>query len=226
MAIKVTVWNEYVNEREYPHIGEIYPQGIHTAIAEGIVKHEPFEARTALLDDPEQGLSQKILQDTDVLIWWSHMKNDQVQDEAVNRVIQRIREGMGFIALHSGSGSKIFKQLMGTTCRHTWREADDAQRLWVVDPSHPIVEGIGSCIELEREEMYGEYFDIPAPDELVFISWYTGGEVLRSGCTYRRGRGKIFYFSPGHEEHPTYYNNDILKVIANGVKWAYSPRNS
>ncbi len=224
MAIYVTVWNEYVNEREYVHIGKIYPKGIHMAIAEGILQHEPFAVRTALIDEPEHGLTNEILDRTDVLIWWSHMVNDRVQDEIVERVYERVMNGMGLVVLHSGAYSKIFRKLMGTSCSAKGREADDEERLWVVDPSHPIVEGIGPYIHLQEEEMYGEYFDIPTPDELIFISWYTGGEVMRSGCTFRRGLGKIFYFAPGHEEHPTYHHPDILKVIANAVKWAASPR--
>ncbi len=109
---------------------------------------------------------------------------------------------------------------MGTTCDLKWREADEKERLWVVDPSHPITEGIGEYIELEKEEMYGEHFDIPAPDELVFVSWFEGGEVFRSGATFKRGKGKIFYFRPGHETYPTYHNEDIQTVIRNAVKWA------
>lgn len=224
MTIRVTVYNEYVNERQYAHIGELYPQGIHTAIAEGIRKHEPFQVRIALFDDPDHGLGEDVLAETDVLVWWSHMVDDQVKDEVVDRIHERVLNGMGLIVLHSGSLSKIFRKLMGTSCQFKWRESNDKERIWVVDPSHPIAEGIGEFIELEREETYGEHFDIPTPDELVFISWYSGGEVLRSGCTYRRGRGKLFFFAPGHEEYPTYYHPQILKVIANGVKWAASPR--
>jgi trehalose utilization protein len=221
--IHVTVWNEYVNEKEYVHIGQIYPKGIHMAIAEGILKHESFKVRTATLDQPEHGLTNEILDRTHVLIWWSHMVHEQVEDEIVDRIYQRVMDGMGLIVLHSGAHSKLFKKLMGTSCRSIGREADDAEKIWVVNPTHPIADGIGPYIELAEEEMYGEYFDIPTPDELIFISWYTGGEVLRSGITFHRGKGKIFYFAPGHEEHPTYHHPEICKVIANGVKWASSP---
>jgi trehalose utilization protein len=68
--------------------------------------------------------------------------------------------------------------------------------------------------------MYGEVFDVPAPDELVFVSWFTGGEVFRSGCCYTRGRGRIFYFRPGHETHASYHHPDVRRVIANAVDWA------
>lgn len=225
MTINVTVWNEFQHEKKSEKVAKIYPDGIHQAIANGITKFEPaFVVRTATLDDPEHGLTNEVLEQTDVLIWWGHTAHGKVEDEIVNRIHKRVLDGMGLIVLHSGHFSKIFKKLMGTTCDLKWREAGDKERLWVVDPSHPIAEGIGSFIEIEEEEMYGEHFDIPAPDELVFVSWFTGGEVFRSGCTFRRGRGKIFYFRPGHETYPTYFNEQVLKVISNAVKWAGTAR--
>ncbi|MFD0696404.1 ThuA domain-containing protein [Paenibacillus sp. GCM10027628] len=217
--IRVTVWNENLHEQTHKEVQEIYPQGIHTAIAEGIAGPQ-FEVRTATLDQPEHGLTQEVLDQTDVLIWWGHMGHDKVADEIVDRVQQRVWQGMGLIVLHSGHFSKIFKKLMGTSCDLKWREANEKERIWVVDPAHPIAEGLGQYFELEHEEMYGEHFDIPAPDELIFVSWFEGGEVFRSGVTYHRGNGKVFYFRPGHETHPTYYNENVLKVISNGIKWA------
>jgi trehalose utilization protein len=219
LMINVTVWNENLHEKTNKTVNEIYPDGIHTAIASGIGQGD-FRIRTATLEQPEHGLTQEILNDTDVLIWWGHQGHDQVEDEIVNRVHTRVLQGMGLIVLHSGHFSKIFKKLMGTSCDLKWREAEEKERLWVVDPSHPIVEGIGEYIEIEKEEMYGEHFDIPAPEELIFLSWFEGGEVFRSGCTYHRGQGKIFYFRPGHETYPTYHNKQVLKVITNGVRWA------
>jgi trehalose utilization protein len=217
--IKLTVWNENEHEKINPKVQEVYPQGIHQALAEGLAEYS-FEIRTATLDQPEHGLTQEVLDNTDVLIWWGHKAHNNVQDEVVNRVYERVLQGMGLVVLHSGHFSKIFKKLMGTSCDLRWREADEKERIWVVDPAHPIAEGLGHYFELEQEEMYGEHFDIPAPDELVFVSWFEGGEVFRSGCTYHRGQGKIFYFRPGHETYPTYYNQNVLKAIANGVKWA------
>ncbi len=217
--IRVTVWNENVHERTHAEVAKVYPNGIHGAIAEGI-QEEGVQVRTATLEQPEHGLTEEVLNSTDVLIWWGHMAHHQVDDAIVNRVHQRVLQGMGLIVLHSGHYSKIFQKLMGTTCSLKWREADEKERLWVVDPAHPIAQGLGEYIELEREEMYGEHFDIPAPDELVFVSWFEGGEVFRSGCTYHRGQGKVFYFRPGHETYPTYYNKEVRKVISNAVKWA------
>lgn len=217
--IKVTIWNEFEHEKTNPKVAELYPEGIHRALAQGL-SGQPFDIRTATLDQPEHGLTEEVLRNTDVLIWWGHKAHSKVEDGIVDRVHARILQGMGLFVLHSGHVSKIFKKLMGTSCNLRWRVADEKERIWVVDPAHPIAEGLGPYIELKQEEMYGEHFDIPAPDELVFVSWFEGGEVFRSGCTYHRGQGKIFYFRPGHETYPTFYNEDVLKVISNGVKWA------
>ncbi|BFH61626.1 MULTISPECIES: ThuA domain-containing protein [Paenibacillus] len=217
--INVTIWNEFVHENIHDEVKAVYPEGIHMALANGL-QESGFAITTATLDQPEHGLSEGVLNQTDVLIWWGHMAHDRVSDEITARVVRRVQEGMGLIVLHSGHFSKPFKALMGTSCDLKWREAGEQEILWNVNPSHPIAEGIDASVILEHEEMYGEYFDIPTPDELVFISNFAGGEVFRSGCTFRRGRGKIFYFRPGHETYPTYYKPEIIKIIANGVKWA------
>ncbi|QDP41652.1 ThuA domain-containing protein [Radiobacillus deserti] len=216
--MRVTVWNENRHEKKNPEVAKIYPNGIHGAIA-SFLEEKGFEASTATLDEPEHGLTDEVLEKTDVLVWWGHLAHDEVSDQIVEKVHERVLKGMGLVVLHSGHFSKIFKKLMGTSCDLKWREADEKERLWVVDPSHPIAEGVDQFIELEKEEMYGEHFDIPTPDQLVFVSWFEGGEVFRSGCTYQRGNGKIFYFRPGHESYPTYHHPDIQKVIANGVKF-------
>lgn len=219
--IRVTVWNEYRHERSSGHpASAIYPEGIHGAIADGLRAEPGFEVRTATLDEPEHGLPDPALADTDVLVWWGHAAHGEVRDETVAKVHARVLDGMGLIVLHSGHFAKIFKRLMGTSCNLKWREGADNERIWVVDPAHPIAAGLGECIELGGEEMYGEHFDIPAPEALVFVSWFTGGEVFRSGCCYTRGRGRVFYFRPGHETYPTYFNADVRRVIANAARWA------
>ncbi|MDQ0220482.1 trehalose utilization protein ThuA [Peribacillus cavernae] len=217
--VKVTVWNENRHENKNPLVRSVYPTGIHGAIAE-FLRQESFEVRTATLDEPEHGLTDEVLNNTNVLIWWGHTAHEEVRDEVVEKVRLRVLDGMGLVVLHSGHFSKVFKKLMGTTCDLKWRDTGEKERLWVVNPGHPIASGVGEFIELEKEEMYGEHFDIPTPDELVFVSWFEGGEVFRSGCTYTRGNGKVFYFRPGHETFPTYYNADIQRVIANAVNWA------
>lgn len=222
--IRVTVWNEFRHEKQDKEIAAIYPDGIHGAIAQHLRTLPGLEVRTATLDEPEHGLTDDVLASTDVLIWWGHMAHGAVSDAVVDKVQDRVLNGMGLIVLHSGHFSKIFKRLMGTTCNLKWREAGEKERLWVVDPSHPIAEGLGEYFEIEHEEMYGERFDIPQPDALVFISWFPGGEVFRSGACFIRGQGKIFYFRPGHESFPTYFHPEVLKVIGNAVRWAASPR--
>ena len=215
----VTIWNEYRHEKKDAAIAKVYPEGMHAPIVNSL-RAEGFHARVATLDEPEHGLTQDVLAQTDVLTWWGHKAHNEVKDDIVDRVQQRVLAGMGLIVLHSAHFSKIFKRLMGTSCDLKWRAAGERERIWVVEPGHPIAAGLGEYFEIPHEEMYGERFDIPAPETLVFVSWFQGGEVFRSGCCYRRGQGKIFYFRPGHETHPTYHQPEVLRVIANAVRWA------
>ncbi|MEO1781902.1 ThuA domain-containing protein [Enterococcus diestrammenae] len=216
---KITIWNEFRHEKTDAAVQAMYPEGIHGQLAKFLTA-AGFDATTATLDEPEHGLTDEVLANTDVLLWWGHMAHEEVSDEVVEKVHQRVLAGMGLIVLHSGHFSKIFKKLMGTSCDLKWREDESHARVWNVNPSHPITAGIGEFIDLEKEEMYGEHFDIPAPDELIFISWFPNGEVFRSGCTFARGNGKIFYFQPGHETYNSYYNEKVQQVIINAVNWA------
>lgn len=218
--INVTVWNEYIHERNSEDVAKIYPDGIHMAIKKKLGRNEEFNIRTATLDMPEHGLTDEVLDTTDVLIWWGHMAHGKVSDEVAEKVKQHVLDGMGLIVLHSGHLSKPFVKLMGTACRSKWRENDETERIWVIEPSHPIASGLPEYIEIPHEETYGERFEIPTPDELVFISWFSGGEVFRSGCCYKRGLGKIFYFRSGHEAYPIYWREDITKILENAVYWA------
>lgn len=221
--LRILIWNEFRHEKSNPTVKEIYPEGIHAAIKDGLQSRLGDSATIdcATLDEPEHGLTKERLASTDVLFWWGHMAHDEVTDEIVDRVQSRILAGMGLVVLHSGHASRIFQRLMGTGCMLRWREAAEKERLWIVNPAHPIVAGIeDEFFELPHTEMYGEFFDIPEPDELVFISWFAGGEVFRSGCTFRRGAGKIFYFRPGHETYPIFHNDMIKRVLANAAQWA------
>jgi len=217
-TIRLTIWNEFRHEKSDEDVRRVYPDGMHAAIAAYFKRRKDIRVRTATLDEPEHGLTEQVLADTDVLIWWGHVAHNEVDDAIVDRVQKRILDGMGLVALHSAHMSKIFCRMMGTSCTLRWREADEKERLWVVNPAHPITAGVGPYIELAEAEMYGELFDIPAPDELIFISWFEGGEVFRSGAVWTRGKGRIFYFRPGHETYPHFKNAELMGVIERGVR--------
>lgn len=216
--MKVTVWNENYHEKVDPYITTIYPGGLHEYIA-GFLRGGDIEVRTATQDLPECGLTEDVLSDTDVLVWWGHVRHGDVPDEIVDRVQRHVLAGMGLVVLHSGHHSKIFRRMLGTTCNLKWRDGA-RERIWTVKPNHPIADGIPETFVLDPEEMYGEPFDIAEPDEVVFMGWFNGGEVFRSGCTWVRGNGKIFYFQPGHETNMSYQNEYVQRIIRNAVKWA------
>lgn len=217
--IRVTVWNEGVHEKINNEVAGVYPAGIHGCIKNFLSSQDDMVIRTATLAQRRCGLSDEVLENTDVLIWWGHMAHDKVPDRLVEKIHKRVLGGMGLIVLHSGHHSKIFRALMGTTCNLSWRD-DDRERIWTVNPSHPIAKGVPESFNIPNEEMYGERFDIPEPDELVFLGWFAGGEVFRSGCCWQRGLGKIFYFQPGHETNPTYHIKHVQRIIINAVRWA------
>jgi trehalose utilization protein len=223
MTIRALIWHEHRHEKKNKLVASLYPDGMHGALKKAFDGDAAVSVETALLDDPEHGLQVDRLAKTDVLLWWGHMAHGDVQDEIVERVVKRVWEGMGLIVLHSGHFSKPFKRLMGTPCALKWREAGENERIWILNRNHPIAKGLPEQILIEHEEMYGEPFSIPEPMETVMISWFEGGEVFRSGCTWQRGAGKIFYFRPGHEAYPTYHNPQVLQVIRNAVHWAYNP---
>ena len=217
--IRVTIWNEFRHEKKRADVKAVYPDGIHMALAKGLAADD-LQIRTATLDDPEQGLSDEVLDSTDVLMWWGHAAHNEVTDENVKRIVARVQCGMGLVVLHSGHYSKLFKAICGTSCSLKWREAGERERLWCIEPFHPIAQGVPETFVVPQTEMYGERFDIPGDAKVIFMSWYEGGEVFRSGITLERGYGKIFYFSPGHESFPIYYQPEVLKVIGNGIRWA------
>ncbi|MFK7995589.1 MAG: ThuA domain-containing protein [Granulosicoccus sp.] len=220
MSINVLVWGENVHENTNDDVRSLYPEGMHGCIAQALNKRPGIQAATATLQQPEHGLSNEALAATDVLMWWGHAAHGDVSDDIVDRVQQRVWEGMGLVVLHSGHFSKIFKRMMGTPCSLTWREAGEKERLWSINRSHPICNGIDDFFELPQSEMYGEPFTVPEPLETVFISWFEGGEVFRSGLTWQRGAGKIFYFGPGHETYPIYHDDNVQKILGNAVHWA------
>lgn len=220
MTINALVWGENVHENTNEDVRDLYPQGMHSAIADALNTSSTVSADTATLQEPEHGLSKEVLDNTDVLLWWGHAAHEKVDDAIVDRVQQRVWEGMGLVALHSAHFSKIFKRLMGTPCSLTWREAGERERVWVINRSHPIASGLDPWFELPQSEMYGEPFVVPEPMETVFTSWYEGGEVFRSGLTWQRGAGRVFYFGPGHETYPIYHDKNIRRVLINAAHWA------
>ncbi|QQA42733.1 ThuA domain-containing protein [Pelagovum pacificum] len=224
MAINAVVWGENVHEQTNKTVSDLYPEGLHGAIAKGLNADAGISATTATLQEPDHGLTEERLAQTDVLLWWGHAAHGDVEDEVVERVVRHVWAGMGLLVLHSGHFAKVFKRLMGTPCNLYWREAGERERIWSVNRNHPIAKGLPEHFELENEEMYGEPFGIPEPDETVFISWFQGGEVFRSGATWKRGAGKVFYFRPGHETYPTYHDDNVLKVLTNAVHWACTGR--
>lgn len=214
--IRLTIWNEHTKITQ--EVLAVYPGGIHSYLKE-VLADDDFEIRTATLDEAEHGLTEEVLENTDVLIWWGHNAHHLVEDEVAHRVVKHVQSGMGFIPLHSAHHAKPFRYLMGTSCNLSWRDGD-FERIWTVNPTHPIAEGVPASFELEEEEMYGERFDIPTPDDLIFLAWFSGGEVFRAGCTWQRGLGKVFYFQPGHETNPSYRLPVIQRIIKNAIRWA------
>ena len=219
--IRVTVWSEGIDPQLEPRAIALYPNDINTYLAEFLGKDTDFEVVARNLSQPENGLSQEIIDNTDVLVWWSHLYDDQVSDEVTNRVVEAVLNGMGLLFLHASLGSKPAKKLLGINSNvGKYREVGEMERVWVVNRSHPALEGMEKeYIEIPGSEMYGEPYGIPTPDDIVFISWFEGGEVLRSGVSWHKGAGKVFFFAPGHEEFPVYYNTEIQKVIGNIVRW-------
>jgi trehalose utilization protein len=223
MTIRALVWGENVHERTNPTVAAVYPDGMHNCIADSLNEDADISASTAVLQDDEHGLTDDVLANTDVLFWWGHAAHGQVDDKIVDRVQTHVWQGMGLVCLHSAHFSKVFRRITGSPCSLRWREAGERERVWAINPKHPIAQGVGSCLEIPNSEMYGEPFTVPEPDETIFISWYEGGEVFRSGLTFSRGNGKIFYFGPGHETYPIYWQDEVRLVLKNAAKWAVNP---
>ena len=219
-TINVTIWNEYRHEKSDENVAKLYPNGLHAAIGEFLSKNDDMKITLAALDDPDQGLPDEVLNNTDVILWWGHMNHGEVKDDLVERIRQRVYVGgMGFIALHSAHHSKPFRAIVGTTGNLLWGD-NQKEIIWNIMPSHPIAAGIPAHFELPEEELYAEPFQIPQPDAHIFEGWYEHGYVFRTGCTFLRGAGRVFYFQPGHETCPSFYDANVQRIITNGVRWA------
>ncbi|MBP5209898.1 MAG: ThuA domain-containing protein [Clostridia bacterium] len=218
MAIRVTVWNEFTHEKNDPEARAQYPDGIHVAVRDFLSVDSGLTIRTATLDQPACGLPDEVLFDTDVLVWWGHMRHADVDDATVERIRRRVYAGMGFVALHSAHHSKPFRAILGTTGNLTWGREQKAL-VWNLAPTHPIAAGLPSHFEL-FEEMYGEPFFIPRPDDVIFGTWYEDGNLFRGGCTWTCGLGRVFYFHPGHETCASFHHPLVQEIIRRGVRWA------
>lgn len=217
--IRVLIWNEYRREKIPGLSHDTYPEGIHKALADALGTEEDFRIDTACLDDPDCGITSERLAETDVLLFWAHKAHSELPDKVAEQIRDAVLEGMGAIFLHSAHHSKPFRLLMGTSCNLTWRESGDEELLWVIDPAHPITRHIDRFFRLPHEETYGEPFVIPNPDKVLLIGSYSGGEVFRSGVLYERGCGKIFYFQPGHETFPTFYDPTVIQLLKNAIRY-------
>lgn len=214
--MNIVIYNEGLHDKQ-DWMKSVYPTGIHGALKETL--EAPENTITIITLDNVDDITQQLLSETDVLLWWGHGAHHLVPDSVSTLVTEAIQKGMGFIALHSAHMSKPLRQVLGTSCTLKWRD-NDSERVWITAPAHPIAAGLPEYFELPQEEMYGEFFDIPRPDDVVFMGWFNGGELFRSGVTFTRGLGKIFYFQPGHEEYPIYYNEYVRKILRNAVAWA------
>ena len=218
--INVTIWNEFRHEKTEEAVKALYPDGIHAFIKSFLDVNEDMNVRTACLDDPDQGLPDALLEDTDVLLWWGHMAHREVSDELVAKIRSRVFTGkMGFVPLHSAHKSKPFASILGTNGNLSWGR-DQKEIVWNMLPAHEIAAGIPDHFLLESEELYSEPFFIPQPDELIFGAWFEDGHIMRAGATFYRGAGKVFYFQPGHESCRAYYHPCVQRIITNAIRWA------
>lgn len=218
--IRVTVWNEFRHEKNKENVKALYPNGLHAVVGDFLAETGDMEITLAALDDEDQGLPDEVLDNTDVLIWWGHTAHKEVSDGLVAKIQKRVYLGkMGFVGLHSAHHSKPFRAIVGTNGNLQWGR-NQREVVWNLMPSHPIAAGIPDHFLIEEEEMYSEPFYIPQPDALVFGSWFEDGNILRSGCCFIRGAGKVFWFQPGHETCKSFFNPYVRRIITNAVYWA------
>lgn len=216
---KVVVWSEGTAPKT------VYPYDVNTAIAEGLQPLKDWQIITASITDPDQGLSDDLLNSTSVLIWWGHQKHGDVKDELVAKIVRRVKEGgMGFIATHSAHYSKPLKALLGTNCGWKYYTDDGARvDLIVKSPKHPIAKGVKN-FTVPKTERYGDPFEVPPAETVVFDGIYTlpngTKENAQQGMTWSVGKGRVFYFQPGHESYPIYFQEEIRHIFRNGVQWA------
>ena len=219
--ICVTVWCDGSDELRHAEIPQLYPGGIARYTAEYLREDTALEVRISAFQDAAYGLGDDLLQETDVLVMYSHFFNDQLPQDRLDAVCRRVREqGMGLVLLHSALWMNLTRQLVGPCGYAAYREIGEKERVWTVLPDHPIASGMPVSFEFQHSEMYQESAGFPRPDDVIFLSWYEGGEASRAGVTWTRGKGRIFYFSPGHAMYDVMQSAHYHQVVRNGVRWA------
>lgn len=226
VARTVVVWSEGTASVDRGS-REVYPNDINSAIADGLkpLEAEGWKIVKAGLGDPDQGISDELLNRTDVLVWWGHKKHGEVSNDLVAKIDARVREGrMGFISTHSSHFAKPYRKLMGTPC--SWREYKTdgtSVEIIVKDPSHPICKGVKN-FKLPKIERYGEPFAVPTPESVPLDGIYTkpdgSTEPGRMGLCWTVGKGRVFYFTPGHETYDDYFRPEVRQILLNAVVWA------
>jgi len=214
--VKALVWSEFTEPKD------VYPKGIHGDIAEYLNASGNVEAKVVQLSDPDQGVSQAMLDWADVLLWWGHQKHRDVTDETVQRIVKSVKEGgMGYFAMHSAHYSRGLIAILGTPCGLGSVGDGGAESISVVMPDHPIAKGVSDFV-VPRTEYFGEPFGVPEPEAVVFKSTFEKGDNIwfRSGCCWTVGKGRVFYFRPGHETYPIMRQPEVQKVIYNATLWS------
>ncbi len=270
--LKVVVWDE-----RQPAQKQAYENFLGNRIADHLKTLPGLSVQSVALDDPAQGLSDEILGDCHVLIWWGHVRQAEVAPEVGIRIVDRIKQGkLALIALHSAHWSTPFIEAMNERSRQdlarlgppsastleipppkrntvpgdndrltpyvqtrkfpdgkvardlhlpiccfpAYRNDGKPSYLRVLKPEHPIVQGVpASGFTIPHEEMYNEPFHVPEPDEVILEERWETGEWFRGGMLWTLGKGKVFYFRPGHETYPTYQQEYPLMIVANAVNW-------
>lgn len=216
-SVNALVWSEGTEPED------VYPRGVRGPIADYLSEETDIEARTRSIEDEDQGVSGDDLEWADVILWWGHLRHDDVTDETVDRIEEHVREnGVGFVSLHSAHYARPYKRLIGMSGDlggHRLTD-DESEYVEVCAPDHPIAEGVDD-FTLPEVEMFGEPYDIPEPETVVLHSEYSeGDEEFRSGVTFEFGEGRGFYLRPGHEEFEIYLDDNIQRIVTNATRWA------
>jgi len=269
--VRVLVWDE-----QQPQQKDAYgDKFLGETIADHLRKQDGLVVKSVALASENQGLDDRSLEETDVLIFWCHRRAKEQDDARTEAVVKRVMEGkLALIALHSAHWAKPFVRLMQERAKEdAVRQVPESERAsakweysnetpiyrgvkkdaaltpslsheggvwklvlpqcvfpaWRADgmpshvrallPNHPLAAGLPAQWDIPRTEMYGEPFHVPEPDEVVFEERWDKGEYFRSGCVWKIGKGRVFYFRPGHETYPVFKQEEPLRVIENAVRW-------